>query len=218
MTEQETQKKYVQRRIPGKRGMSSFLSEPLDKIYEAARAGDESASKEFWEYIAHVYPPEHLSEIFFAFKKETYFSHFSRAVKMILTKTKGTESDEHEVLFGNGDTNNAETVQKKLGISLIDRTFEKETDSNRDKEMVEEFLGVLSPMERNVIELQFGIAGTQTGDVDSGPFGYKSLRQVGEIEGLSHTRVAQITAKGFHKMRRSPTFGKLSREMDGQVV
>jgi len=63
---------------------------------------------------------------------------------------------------------------------------------NELKELVKEMVSCLKPCERRVIELHFGLDGTPE----------HSLREIGEILGVSKERVRQIEAKAFGRLQK----------------
>jgi len=65
-------------------------------------------------------------------------------------------------------------------------------EKNELKELITEMISCLKPRERRVIELHFGLNGTPE----------HSLREIGEILGISKERVRQIEVKALGRLRK----------------
>jgi len=65
-------------------------------------------------------------------------------------------------------------------------------EKNELKELITEMISCLKPLERRVIELHFGLKGTPE----------HSLKEIGEISGISKERVRQIEVKALGRLRK----------------
>ena len=77
-------------------------------------------------------------------------------------------------------------------------------DSDRDSR-IREIVGTLTPRERQVLILRFGLDGE----------GIRTLEQVGDIIHRSPERVRQIEAQALHNLRKSPLLKEVEANKEG---